>query len=199
VRLEWRIGFAALAALLVGALFARPYARLATPYYTAVDRWIAASHPWQVDEVVVTDMQDHGAILRLTGEVRRRRSDARPAAKVVGRVSVGEAIETPLVFWTLLAVWPAVTSRERWVRLAWGIPVFLLLEAVTTGVQLVHSMAEVSAILGGDENPMTAWEVWSRFLEAGGQFALVAAAAAATVAVSAPRRARLADLREAAR
>jgi hypothetical protein len=190
VRLEWRIGVAAVAALLAGALFARPYARLAAPYYAAVDRWIAASHPWQVDEVLVTDLQDHGAVLRLTGEVRRRRSDTRPAAKVVGRVSVGEAIETPIVFWTLLAIWPAAASRERWVRLACGIPIFLALEAATTGVQLVHSMAEVSAMLGGEVDPVTAWEVWSRFLEAGGQFALVAAAAAATVALAAPRRAR---------
>ena len=195
MRLEWRIGCAAVAALLAGAVLARPYAGLAASYYAAIDRWIAASHPWQVDEVVVADTRDRGAILRLTGEVRRRRSDARPAATVVGRVSVGEAIETPIVFWTLLAIWPAATSRERWARLACGVPIFLALEAATTGVQLVHSMAEASALLGGEEDPVTAWEVWARFMEAGGQFALAAAAAAATMGLAAPRRARRADLR----
>jgi hypothetical protein len=35
-------------------------------------------------------------------------------------------------------------------------------------------MAQASAILGGD---LTVWDEWSRFLEAGGQFVLVCAAA----------------------
>jgi hypothetical protein len=62
--------------------------------------------------------------------------------------------------------------RKRWIRLAVGIPVFLGVEAITTAVQLMHSMAEVSALLAGELNPVTLWERWSRFLESGGQVVL---------------------------
>jgi hypothetical protein len=63
--------------------------------------------------------------------------------------------------------------------------VFLALEAATTGCQLLHSMAEASAILAG-EDPVTFWERWSRFLEAGGRFVLEVATALVTVAAVPP-------------
>jgi hypothetical protein len=33
-------------------------------------------------------------------------------------------------------------------------------------------MAQASAMLAGDSDPVTPWDRWSRFLEAGGQFVL---------------------------
>jgi hypothetical protein len=127
-------------------------------------------------------------VLRLIGEVRRRRRDPKPAALVVSRVEVCEAIETPIVFWTLLFAWPAANARERWLRLAVGAVVFLGLEAATTAVQLMHPLGETSALLARgslsapEDDPLTLWERWSRFLEAGGNFAVAAAGALATLA-----------------
>jgi hypothetical protein len=37
-------------------------------------------------------------------------------------------------------------------------------------------MAQASAILAGDNDPVTIWDRWSRFLEAGGQFVVVCSA-----------------------
>lgn len=124
--------------------------------------------------------------LQLVGDVRRRPEDPRPAGRIISHVQVGEAVETPVVFWTLLLMWPANSMRQRWIRLAVGVPVFLCVEAITTAVQLMHSMAEVSALLAGEMNPVTLWERWSRFLEGGGQFVL--ACGFAILVLSATRR-----------
>jgi hypothetical protein len=187
VRREWRWSLAAVAAIGVGAVCAEPYARFATPYYTVVARLIAEWHPWKIDEVVVADEpRSHGAVLRMTGEVYRHRVDPWPAARVVTRVQVGEAVATPILFWTLMLMWPATTIRQRVRSLAMGVPVFLGLEAIGTGCQLVHSMAEASAILAGSDDPLTPWEHWSRFLEGGGGCALALAAALLTVSVATP-------------
>jgi hypothetical protein len=181
----------AAAALAAGAALAEPYAHLAAPYYAAVARLIARAHPWAIQQVTVApDPGGRGSVLRLVGEVRRQRDDPKPAALVVTRVQVGEAIGTPIVFWTLLLIWPAASARQRLVRLALGAAVFLGLEAITTGVQLMHSMAEASAMLEGGsrgtqpDDPLTLWERWSRFLEAGGDFALAVAGALATLALA---------------
>lgn len=189
-RREWLWGLAGAVALAVGALCAEPYARIATPYYAAIDRLIAAAHPWTIEQLrVAGDPSGHGSVLRLIGEVRRQRTDPGPAALVVSRIQVGAVIEAPLVFWTLLLAWPAATRRERWLRLAVGITIFFGLEAITTATQLVHSMAETSAYLASgppasDDDPLTLWEHWSRFLEAGGVFAVAMAAALGTIALT---------------
>lgn len=186
MRAEWRWALTAAVALAVGATCAESYARFASPYYAAVATLVADLHPWRVRRVgVAHDPASHGAVLRLVGDVRRHREDSLPAARVVVRVQVGEVIETPIVFWTVLLVWPAETLRRRLVRLVVGLPVFLVLEAATTGCQLVHSLAQASAILAGEQDPVTLWELWSRFLEAGGRFALELGAALLSVAVSA--------------
>lgn len=194
MRPEWRFASVAAAALAVGSICAEPYARVAAPYYARIDRLIAAMHPWTIDQIAVTpDPSGHGSVLRLIGEVRRERGDLKPAAIVVSRLQVGEVIEAPIVFWTLLLMWPAASARQRWARLAVGGAVFLGLEVATTAVQLVHPMADVSAILAGEVDPVTPWERWSRLLEAGGDFALAAVAALAALAVTnaidRPRRA----------
>jgi hypothetical protein len=178
MRREWTWLLAITVAFLLGSICGTGYARLATPYYTAVTQAIAAWYPWRIVEVTVTqDDANHTTILRLTGEVRRSRAARRPAARVVSRVQVGEVIETPLVFWTLVLLWPARTARQRVWRVAAGFPIFLVLEDVTTGCQLVHPLAEASALLAGEQDPTTVWEHWSRFLEAGGRFGLEVAAA----------------------
>jgi hypothetical protein len=170
-------------AFTIGVTCAESYARLAAPYYWAVTTLIATAHPWRVTNIEVTpDSKMHGSVLRLTGEVRRHRDDPAPAAIVVGRVQVGEAIETPVVFWTLVLMWPARTGQQRLARIALAIPVFLALEAMTTACQLIYSMADASAVLAGENDPLTLWERWSRFLEAGGRFVLEVTGAVLVVA-----------------
>jgi hypothetical protein len=186
---ELRCGLAAAAALVIGVAGAAPYARLAAPYYAAVDRLIAASHPWEVARVEVRPgKSDLTAELQLQGYVRRDKDAAERAARVVGRVQVGEVVETPIVFWTLLLMWPASSLRQRLIRFLVGVPVFLGLEAATTATQLVLPMAQASAILAGDKDPLTGWDHWSRFLEAGGQF--VVACFGAFMIASSTRRIR---------
>lgn len=185
MRREWGWAITATLALSIGVTCAEGYARLAVPYYSAVTTLIADFHPWRVVSLVVKpDESSHGMVLRLTGEVRRHRDDPLPAAMVVNRVQVGEAIETPVVFWSLLLAWPAQTIRQRLIRMAVGIPVFLCLEGVTTACQLVYSMARASAILAGEQSPLTLWEHWSRFLEAGGRFVVEVAAAVVTIGLA---------------
>lgn len=189
MRPESRWGLAAVAALAIGVTCAEPYARLAAPYYAAVDRLIALGRPWDIISVEVQPGKSHlSAELQLWAWVRRHAEDANPAAKVQGRVQVGEAVETPMVFWTLLLVWPAASIRQRITRLVIGIPAHLALEACTTATQLILPMAQASAMLAGDNEPVTGWDYWSRFLEAGGQFVLVGGAA--TLVASVVRRAR---------
>jgi hypothetical protein len=173
VRPEVRWALAAALALAIGVVCAEPYARRAAPYYAAVARLISLGHPWTIVSVdVEPGTKSPSPELQLVGDVRRLPEDPRAAGRIISHVQVGEAVETPIVFWTLVLWWPAKSLRQRLIRLAIGIPIFLGLEAVTTGIQLMHSMAEVSAILAGEMNPVTLWERWSRFLEGGGQFVL---------------------------
>jgi hypothetical protein len=190
MRPDIRWGLAAAAALAIGVGCAEPYARLAAPYYRLVDELLATGHPWEIAGVAVAPGKSElTAELQMRGYVRRSMSAANHAARVVGRVQVGEVIETPLVFWTLLLGWPAATPRQRAWRLAVGIPVFLAMEAFTTGTQLMLPLAQASAILAGRPDP-TAWEHWSRFLEFGGQFVLDCAAAM-LIAAATQRHTRL--------
>ncbi len=184
MRLEVRWGVLAAAALAVGTMVAAPYARLMVPYYAAVDRLLAAGRPWVITHVAVgagrAQLSDE---VQIEAWVRRRQDDPKPAARVIGRVQVGEVIETPIVFWGLLLGWPAASTRQRVGRLALGIPVFFGVEAVTTATQLIVPMTQASAMLAGDPDPVTSWDRWSRFLEAGGQFAVVCAAAMMVIAL----------------
>jgi hypothetical protein len=184
MRREWTWILAVVVAFAVGATGAEAYARWGVPFYTAATTLIAEMHPWRVIKVGVTqDEAKHGAVLRLTAEVRRHREDLRPAAVVVSRVEVGEVVETPIVFWTLVLMWPAQTARQRGLRIVVAIPMFLALEVVTTTCQLLHPLAEASALLAGETDPLTVWERWSRFLEAGGHFVLEVGAGLLSVAI----------------
>jgi len=168
----------AVAMLAVATGGAEGYARLAAPYYAAVARLMALGHPWQIVSVEVgPSAVGPGSVLVLVGDVRRHAGDARPSARVVARVHVGEAVETPAVFWTLLLLWPAVAFRRRLVRIAVGFPVFLGLEAITTGVALVHGVAEAADFLASGRDRLTLGEGWTRFLEAGGHFGIEVCAA----------------------
>lgn len=185
MRRELRWAVAAITALVIASTCAKLYARLAVPCYAAVDRFIAMGHPWDIVSVgVERNDVSPGSVLRLVADVRRQQSDARPAARVVVRVQVGEAVEAPLVFWTMLLLWPAASVRQRVVRCAVGLPIFLGLEAITTAVQLIHSLPEASALLAGEKNPITWWERWSRFLEGGGRFVVEVCAVLLAVAVT---------------
>jgi hypothetical protein len=184
MRLEWRWGLVSASAVALGALGAERYAGFTAPFFSAATTAIAAAHPWTVRGVeVARDAAGSGAVLRLSGEVRRP-GESMPAARISSSVAVGEVIDAPLIFWTLVLLWPARDLRQRLMRVALGIPVFLGLEILTTACQLLHPLAEASAILAGDDAPVTLWERWSRFLEAGGRFVLEVSAALCTVAMA---------------
>lgn len=184
MRREWRLGLVAVVALVVGTAGARYYAQLAVPYYAGAVGLIARLHPWRVLSLAVAkDPKTHSTILLLKGEVFRSLADPSPAAVVVGRVQIGEVVETPLIFWTVLLLWPAA-SGPRWLRLAIGIPVFLGLEVSTTVCQLLQPLSEASAMLAGDSDPLTLLDRWSRFLEAGGRFVMEVVAALLAIAVA---------------
>ncbi|MEJ0005157.1 MAG: hypothetical protein WDM77_01880 [Steroidobacteraceae bacterium] len=190
MRTEIRWGLAAIIALAIGATCAQPYARLAAPWYAAVARLIAMDHPWQVTGIDVRPGNSNlTAQLQLAAEVFRYPGALKPVARVIGHVELGEVTETPLVFWTVLLIWPAASIRQRVRRVLVGVPVFFALEASTTAIQLMLPMPQVMAILAGDPDPVTLWDDWSRFLEAGGQFVL-ACGCAILVASLPPRRAR---------
>lgn len=185
MRPEWRWIGGAVLALAVGAIGAKPYARLAAPYYQAVARMIAEGRPWQVVKVeVASSTSTPGAVLRLTGFVREFRSDPKPQMRLVGKLQVAAVAESPLIFWTLLLLWPAASYRQRLARLAVGVPAFLSLEAATTVCQLLNPLAYGSAVLSGVRDPLTPWERWSRFLEAGGRVAIALTAALLTIAAT---------------
>lgn len=185
MRPEWRWVVAAVAALSVGAFGAPHYARLAAPYYRVAAAFIAQGHPWTMTGVdVAHDTSRPGMFVHLRGEVRATQNAERPAAALVTRVQVGAVVEAPVIFWTLLFVWPAASAYLRLAFLACGIPVFLGLEAATTVAQLLNGFAEASAVLAGDSNPLTAWERWSRFIESGGRDVLAVCAALLTVAMA---------------
>jgi hypothetical protein len=183
MRPEWRWILAAGVAFTIGCNFSDGYARLSVPYFAAITSLIATSHPWRVTDLRVGRDDPTSAMeLRLEAQVSRRRNDP-AAAIVVAGVQVGEIMEAPLVFWSLLLVWPARRRRESLLRAAFGVPIFLVLGVVTTACQLVYPMARASAMLAGAD-PLTAWERWSRFLEAGGSFALEVGAALVAVGLA---------------
>jgi hypothetical protein len=173
MRREIRWGLVALLALALGVACAEPYARLAAPYYAAVDRLVATGRPWEITSLDVRPGKSNlTAELQLNANVFRYAGAEQRAARVVGHVQVGEVIETPLVYWTVLLGLRLRSKRQLLTRLAVGIPAFLVLEAVTTSTQLILPMAQASALLAGEPHPVTPWDRWSRFLEAGGQFVL---------------------------
>jgi hypothetical protein len=173
----------AVAALTLGATCSEQYARVAAPYYLAVARLVAQSHPWQVVDLTIgPDASGRGRVVLMTGLVREHRDDPEPAAKVICRLQVASAVESPVIFWTLLLLWPAASVRLRFLYLALGIPIFLCLEAVTSVCQLLNPLAYASAVLtGSDAEPVTLWEHWSRFIESGGRAVLAFCAAVLTV------------------
>jgi hypothetical protein len=179
MRREWRWILVASAVLALGAIGAKPYATLAVRYYTVVARWMAGGHPtWDVVDVeVAPGTSGSGAIVRLRGTVREQTQDAAPAARLTSKLQAAVVVESPVVFWTVLLLWPLRSCRERLGLLVLGIPVFLCLEAATTVCQLLNPLAFASAVLAGQPDEITTWERWGRFLEGGGRPAVALAAA----------------------
>lgn len=183
-RSEFRWVLAASIALAIGVSCADSYARLIAPVDEFVARLMAGGHPWQVTAVDVgpgkatltAELQLHALVYPIPADGR--------VAHVTGRVQVGEVIETPLVYWTLLLVWPAAIRRVRWQRLVIGVPVYFGVEAITTAAQLMLPMAQATAMLSGDPHPVTPWDHWSRFLEAGGQLVVALCTALVPITLS---------------
>ncbi len=181
-RLGALAAFTALAALGIGAVGAAEYARIAAPFYKSVATLIAHGRPWQIENVdVAAPDSGPGEVLRLTGWVREQADDVEPSARMVSRMHVSTAVESPLIFWAVLVMWPARSLRQRLMRLALGVPIFLCLESATTVCQLLNPFSYASAVLAGDADPVTSWERWSRFLEEGGRAALSLCAALLTL------------------
>ncbi len=180
-----------MAALALGSLGAESLARLAAPWDEVVARALAHGLPWQIDRVGVRRaLPDAPAQLELRATVSRSVEDPRPAALLIGKIPVAAAAQAPAVFWTLLALWPVRTARERRVLLLGGVPGYLALEAATTASQLLVPLAYASAALAGAPLRPTSWEHWSRFLEAGGRIALAVVLALGIVAVVTRRQRR---------
>jgi hypothetical protein len=145
-------------------------------------------HPWTILGVDVS-RQSGNPVLRLTAAIRRERLDAVPAALVVARMTVGAAVEVPLVFWTLLLLWPVRSPhRPRWPtylrRALLGLPIFLFLDVATTVAPLLSELPATDAVLAGAPDRVTATEWWGRFLEAGGRTALEVSAALLALAAA---------------
>jgi hypothetical protein len=184
----WQRGMLAVAALAIGVVAAEPYARLAAPYYTFVARVLAHGHAWEILNTTIDHEEaNHRTVLRLNANVRRFSTDPTPAAVVNSGLHVGALTQNAVIFWALLLLWPFRFTGSRWRALLIGVPVFLGLEAATTVCQLLAPLADASAVLAGDPDPLTAWECWSRFLEGGGRYVLAFAAALLTLAVATAR------------
>lgn len=169
--------------ILLGGIAGELYASCAAPLFALLTRWLVHGHPWQVLSVdLISSGADHGRALRLTASVHRHLGD--PGALVVQRLQIGEVIETFAVFWPMLLLWPTGSGRQRLSRCLVGIPVYLLLEAATTAVQLVHNLPQAAAMLEGESDPLTVWERYSRFLEQGGRFAIEVCGALIAVSIA---------------
>lgn len=179
---RWLVGLSA--ALLIAALCAGAYTRAAMPYYTLVARWMAAKQPWTILGMDVSRQPHRGAILRMVGTVREHNDDPLPAARLVAKLPVATVVESPLIFWSVLLLWPCANRRQRLLVPLTGVPLFLGLEAATTVCQLLNPLAYASAVLAGDSEPITLWERWSRFLEGGGRVALALVAALCAIALA---------------
>jgi len=183
VRREAKWALAAAVALATGVVAAEPYARLAAPFYQATASGIGRARHWHVTRVAVErDGELPGMYLRLHGGIAPGPGSTRGAG-IITRVQVGAVIEGPLIFWTLVLVWPSV-QRQRLTRVAIGLPVFAMLEAGTTVSQLLTGFAAAAAALAGDPDAVSAWDQWSRFLESGGRDVLAVCAALLTIAVA---------------
>jgi hypothetical protein len=154
------------------------------PYYMFIGRIVARSRPWEIREVTLNRKgPGGGAELRLVGIVRRLPEQPAPAIQAESGLNVGAIIQLPVVFWSLLIAWQADSVRHRLKRIVIGLPLFLMLETGTTVCQLIGPMAEASAYLNGNYHPVTSWELWSRFLEAGGRPVVAVVAALITIAI----------------
>ena len=192
-RHELRWIAAAVVALAIGAIGAN-LCPDPDPYYRGAAEILAMGHPWQVMAVELQSPEHgSGAVVRLTGLVKERPEDLRPSGRVRSKLQVAAVVESPIIFWTLLLVWPAQSHRQRLRRAALGLAAFLGLEAATTVCQLLDPLANMSAMLAGDRKPLTSWEMWSRFLEAGGRIVVAITAALLIIAATSrhsPTRAR---------
>jgi hypothetical protein len=189
--LKVRILVGVVLALTIGSVGGELYAKAAAPYYTFVTRLLAHGHPWYIVRVELAQEDASPVrVLRLIGQVLRYNGAPYPAATIVQRLQVGEVIETVAVFWPMVLLWPVTSTRQRLLACLIGVPVFLLLEAGTTGVQLIHTLPQASAMLAGDPDPLTPWERYSRFLEAGGRFVLEVLGVLLTIAAAKALRVR---------
>ena len=195
IRPDWRILCAALITVAVGSIAAPAYLRRVAPCYLSAARLIARGEPWQIVDVAVEPSTDKpGMIQQLSALVSG--GDARHTrhAQLLGKVHAGAAIEPLLTFWLVLLAWPAVSAKQRWVRILMGAPVFILTDAATTIVSLMHALPWAQNTLAGLPDVPTGWDRWVDFLEAGGRFAISVSAALLTIAAAAQlpatRRAR---------
>lgn len=182
MKLGARLAAGSVLALVLGVTAAKDYCSFFANYYLSIARWAAASQPWTLqDAEVSTEVGQAGAYLRLRGEVRGGWTNVDPAALVATRVQVGAIAATPLIFWTIVLAWPIKTWRRRALSLFVGLPLFILVDSAATVGEMLTGFARASAILGGEESPVTAWDRWATFLESGGRVVLAVTAALAAI------------------
>ena len=167
----------------IASVAAPYYAHLAAPAWQAVARLTALGQPWRITGIEVTPSPDGpGTIVALTAIVTDAQADRTASARVTGKITTGAAIEPALVFWLLVLAWPAAHGRERWLRFAIGVPVFIAVDTATTVLALTHALPWATQVIAGAGDGDTAWDRWAAFLEAGGRFAVVTAVALVTIA-----------------
>ncbi|HEY4209988.1 MAG TPA: hypothetical protein VGM84_00795 [Steroidobacteraceae bacterium] len=174
----------ALAALLAAAVYSESYARLMSPAYLVVARFLADNQPWDITAVEVEPGKAdiHGE-LHLRADIRRHLGDSKPVARVVGHLQVGSVVETPLIFWAILLLWPSGSGERTLLAILAGIPVAIALEALTTVAQLVAPLAGASALIAGQAHGATL-EKWSALLEEGGRVVICVLAALLVIALA---------------
>jgi hypothetical protein len=155
------------------------------PFDAVVARLLFLGEPWTVAGLEVVGGDTAGAsVLQLRAEVRRSAADTDPAARVRTQLQVGAVAETPLLFFSLLLIWPSRSWQWRLMAMGLAAPVWLLLQALATTLPLADDVFTAAAILAGAHDPLTALERWSRFLESGGRIALAISAALLTGAAA---------------
>ncbi len=182
---HWRLAILGSVLLALGGLIAPGYARVAVPYYQFTAQLIASSQGWYVDRVQIVDsVPGHPRTLQLVGRVYDPTLHRHGFATVTGVIQIAAVLQGPLVFIGVVLLLPAGSWREWRRRLLLGLPVLLLLDALTTVLSLLHAFAEANAIYMGEATPTTPWEIWTRVLESGGRIALAGLGGLATVGLA---------------
>lgn len=107
-------------------------------------------------------------------------SDGTPQRLLTAWSSLGDALQHPLLLFSLLLAWPLSGLREALSRLALALPLLMLLEALGVPLALLGSLAQV------DGATLALLDGWLRLLNNGGSWALSIVAALVVIGLTRP-------------